>query len=82
MSNIQNDASKAGQRAAESEWYDDFEVYPVHSRFGSICWFVTDHKTLDERGSPTVVAQCDSQPEALAKFWPKYVARMNEAVVA
>lgn len=63
-----NDPSKAGRRAGKTRFIGEasrYAVFPVHTRFDAICWFVTDAERQDEYGFAEVVRQCDTFEEAI-----------------
>lgn len=71
---VLNNPSKAGKRAGRAKFYGDnsrFAVYPVHTRFDAVAWFVADAENLDEFGLPSVVAQCGTAAAAndMAKLY-------------
>ena len=60
MSHPRNNSSMAGKRAGSSVpagEFNRYRVYPVHTRFESVEWFVTDAESLDTSGLPLVVRQ-------------------------
>ena len=66
---MKNDPRLAGQVAGKGSLFGPFsrfKVFPIHTRFESVNWFVTDVETLDEDGLPCVVAQADRREEAVA----------------
>ncbi len=57
---IQNIPARAGERAGPAKTLGEFgryRVYPVHTRFEAIEWFVTDGERTDEYGLATVIRQ-------------------------
>jgi len=66
---MENDKSRAGQVAGKGTFFGPFtrfKVYPVHTRFDCVAWFVDDAETPDESGLPSVVAQADHKETAMA----------------
>lgn len=63
-----NDPKQAGTRAAEKEYFGVFRrfaVYPVHTRFDDVKWFVADSETPDELGHASIIRQEDSRAAAI-----------------
>jgi hypothetical protein len=56
-----NEIAKAGQMAARRKFLFDgnrYALFPVHSRFGAIEWFVADAESLDPvTGLPEIIRQ-------------------------
>ena len=66
---IQNNPQLAGQIAGKKEMIGGFQryaVYPVHTRFANVQWFVADAETLDGQGVPVIIRQSDSKEAAVA----------------
>jgi hypothetical protein len=65
---IKNNPELAGQNAGRAVFFDlcQLKLFPVHTRFESVQWFVTDAMTPDpETGNPAVVIQAESKDKAL-----------------
>jgi len=63
-----NNPLKAGCRAGNRLFFGDFSqyaVFPVHTRFESVCWLVVNVETMDELGLPTVIRQASSFEAAI-----------------
>jgi len=64
----ENDRSRSGQRAGVSVLFGSFhryKVYPIHTRFDGIQWFVEDAMSLDYDNSPIVIRQNDDFRQAV-----------------
>ena len=70
---IANDATKRGQLAAPKVLFGEFSRYavaPLHSRFGSIVWFVWDaEKSYDETKAADIIRQGCTFEEAVSDLW-------------
>lgn len=65
---ITNNPNLKGQEAGESQFFDccRFRLYPVHTRFQSIAWFVDDANLEDPViGGPATIVQADTEQEAI-----------------
>lgn len=65
-----NDPSKAGQTAAAPLLFGanlQIAVFPVHTRFESIQWFVADLSNVDEFDMALVVGQFASKADAIGR---------------
>lgn len=87
MLNPVNNPELRGQRAGDVEVFganNRFGLYPVHTRFDSVCWFVVDQEEVDDFGLPLVVVQQASRREALdtlARVRPGYLEAVAPAAV-
>lgn len=67
---LRNDPTKAGAPAAKKRLFGDFSrfaVYPVHTRFDDVEWFVTDaDQTCPITGMAAVIRQEPTEAEAVA----------------
>jgi hypothetical protein len=63
---MQNDKTKAGQVAGSVIDFHRFEIFPVHTRFEHVTFFVTDPSELDEFGTAKVVGQHETRTQAMA----------------
>lgn len=70
---IANDPSKRGQLAAPKVIFGEFSRYavaPIHTRFGSIVWFVWDaERNLDEVHAADIIRQECSFEKAVDGLW-------------
>lgn len=70
---VVNDAEKRGQLAAPKVLFGELSRYaiaPIHTRFGTIVWFVWDaEKTLEETHMADVIRQEASFEEAVKGLW-------------
>ena len=70
---IINDSSKRGELAAPKVLFGEFSRYavaPLHSRFGSIVWFVWDaEKSYDETKAADIIRQGCTLEEAVEGLW-------------
>ena len=70
---IVNDPSKRGQVAAPKVLFGEFSRYavaPIHTRFGSVVWFVWDaEKPLEETHMADVIRQEASFEDAVKGLW-------------
>jgi len=70
---IINDATKRGQLAAPKVIFGELSRYavaPLHSRFGSIVWFVWDaEKSYDETKAADIIRQGCTFEEAVEGLW-------------
>lgn len=70
-----NDPAKAGQRASIYKVifgpYSRYALYPVHSRFDSVVWFVDDAEQLDclIADKPKVIRQELNWVDAIEGLW-------------
>lgn len=63
-----NDPTLRGQKAGEVETIganNRYDLFPVHTRFDAVAWFIEDRETLDAMGLADVVVQANSRREAL-----------------
>lgn len=63
-----NNPTLRGQKAGEVETIganNRYDLFPVHTRFDAVAWFIEDRETLDAYGLAEVVVQADSRREAL-----------------
>jgi len=64
-----NNPAFAGQLAGPAFFHGEFhryKVYPVHTRFESVSWFVSDAETIDElTGLPAIIRQESTLTEAI-----------------
>ncbi len=64
-----NKPNHAGQYAGKKELFGEFNryaVYPVHTRFDDVQWFVTDALDTDDKtGLPKVIRQGASKEEVV-----------------
>ena len=69
LKNPKNDTRLAGQRAGRQHLFGDYSrysVYPVHTRFDNVEWFVSDAGRIDpETDLPTVIRQASTIEEAV-----------------
>ena len=69
MNAIINDSRRAGQLAADRVLFGEnsrYAIFPVHTRFSKVCWFVTDAEKPDpETGRPAIIRQSDYHGEAV-----------------
>ncbi|HEY5235144.1 MAG TPA: hypothetical protein VIJ14_03100 [Rhabdochlamydiaceae bacterium] len=66
---ITNDPLAAGSRAAQPKTFGEFnryKVWPMHTRFEAVQWFVTDVEQKNELDLPLVIRQ-ESTLEAAIK---------------
>jgi hypothetical protein len=66
-----NNPALAGQPAARKRLFGEFSryaVWPAHSRFDRLHWFVSDAEVIDDLGSPAIIRQGDSLREVLEGF--------------
>ena len=67
---IKNYPEQAGNPAGPQELFGDhsrFAVYPVHTRFDTVDWFVTDAETVDPvTGDPLIIRQEPTKEAAMA----------------
>ena len=64
-----NDTSKAGQLAGERQFFGEFSrycVFPVHTRFDRVSWFVKDAERPAPDGRAEVIRQEDTLEAAVA----------------
>lgn len=70
---IVNDASKRGQLAAPKVIFGELSRYaiaPIHTRFGSVVWFVWDaEKQLEDTHMADVIRQEASFEDAVKGLW-------------
>jgi hypothetical protein len=70
MTNITNIPSLAGQQAGTKQFFGEYRryaVYPVHTRFDAVSWFVADAMNLDEvTGFASIIRQADTKEAAIA----------------
>lgn len=70
---IVNDASKRGQLAAPKVLFGELSRYaiaPIHTRFGSVVWFVWDaNKQLEDTHMADVIRQEASFEDAVKGLW-------------
>lgn len=63
-----NDPARKGQLASRRKaFFGDnfrFALYPVHTRFGAVEWFVTDCD-VDDNGRPGIIRQSERWQDAL-----------------
>lgn len=61
MTNITNHPNLAGQQAGPKHYFGEhrrFAVYPVHTRFDAVSWFVADAERIDEAtGFASIIRQ-------------------------
>lgn len=65
---MMNEPSKAGRMAAEPLLFGpnlQISVFPVHTRFDAVQWFVSDFAEVDEFDMPAVVGQFASKADAI-----------------
>lgn len=65
---MMNEPSKAGRMAAEPMLFGanmQVQVFPVHTRFEAVQWFVADLSQVDEFDMPPVVGQFASKADAI-----------------
>jgi hypothetical protein len=55
----------AGQLAGEKVRIGKFSVAPVHTRFGTVQWFVWDEERMDYDDLPVVVRQAETREAAV-----------------
>lgn len=64
-----NNPSLAGQQAAPKQFFGEFRryaVYPVHTRFDAVSWFVADGEQLDEQtGLAAIIRQSETKEAAM-----------------
>lgn len=63
-----NDPTLPGQKAGEVETIGAngrYELFPVHTRFDAVAWFVLDREVVDDMGWFEIVVQADSRRAAL-----------------
>jgi len=68
MKEIKNLPNLAGSLAARKELFGEWKryaVYPVHTRFDAVQWFVADAFALDEAGMPEIIRQAATKEEAM-----------------
>jgi hypothetical protein len=67
---LRNDPSKAGQLAGRKRLFGEYHryaVFPVHTRFDAVEWFVADAYVTDEvTGQPGIIRQAATEAEAVA----------------
>ena len=67
---LRNDPTNAGQLAGRKRLFGDYHryaVYPVHTRFDAVEWFVADADVTDEvTGQPAVIRQEATEEAAVA----------------
>lgn len=67
---IRNEPTMAGRLAGRKRFFGDYSryaVFPVHTRFEAVEWFVADAEVTDEvTGLPAVIRQAASKAEAVA----------------
>ena len=67
---IRNEPTMAGRLAGRKRFFGDYSryaVFPVHTRFEAVEWFVADAEVTDEvTGLPAVIRQAASEAEAVA----------------
>jgi hypothetical protein len=70
MNMIINNPNLAGQQAGKAEFYNlsRFKLYPIHTRFNAIQWFIADAEIEDDIGHPAIVGQYDDKTEAIASI--------------
>ena len=65
-----NNPSQAGYIAGKKELFGNhsrFAVYPVHTRFDAVEWFVADAETPDPvTGNPSIIRQEPTKEQAMA----------------
>lgn len=68
-SSFVNNPNLAGQKAGNPELFGEcsrYAVYPVHTRFDAVQWFVADAELLDELTKmPSIIRQADSREAAV-----------------
>jgi len=73
--NIKNDPSRAGQKAARHTLHgmtSRWALSPIHTRFDAVAWFVEDAIQWDEvTDRPAVVGIFNTREEALAWLAPQ-----------
>lgn len=66
MTNPQNDPTKAGRLAGPVEVLKGrYQLFPIHTRFDAISWFVTDMEKIDALGFDEVIRQAPTREQAL-----------------
>lgn len=67
---LRNDPTLAGQLAGRKRLFGDYHryaVFPVHTRFDAVEWFVADAFVTDEvTGLPAVIRQAATEEAAVA----------------
>lgn len=67
---LRNDPSQAGRLAGPKRLFGDFHryaVFPVHTRFDAVEWFVADAESTDPvTGKPKIIRQAPTEAEAVA----------------
>lgn len=65
---IKNDPNLKGQQAGPAQYFDNsrFKLYPVHTRFTAITWFVADAMVWDDlMDAPAIIIQTDTKQQAV-----------------
>jgi len=68
MPTITNNPKLAGAVAGRKEFFGDFNryaIFPVHTRFDLVQWFVSDAETPDELGLSSIIRQSYSKTDAV-----------------
>ena len=64
-----NNPKLAGQVAGNRELFGEcsrYAVYPVHTRFDAVQWFVADAEVIDQKtGLPSIIRQAESRESAV-----------------
>jgi hypothetical protein len=67
---LRNDPTQAGKLAGRKRLFGEYHryaVYPVHTRFDAVEWFVVDAYEVDlVTGGPAVIRQSPTEAEAVA----------------
>lgn len=71
---ITNNPQQAGQVAGRKEFFGEpgesrnrYAIYPVHTRFDAVQWFVADAEVIDElTGFASVIRQAPTKAAAMA----------------
>lgn len=64
---IKNNPNLKGQEAGKSQFFDccRFRLFPVHTRFTAVSWFVADAMTFDTvTDRAAIIIQADTKQEA------------------
>ena len=66
---IKNNPELRGKCAKPKQTFGDhsrYAVWPCHTRFDAIHWFVADANIIDESGHPTIIRQADTLESAIS----------------
>lgn len=67
--NIVNNPALKGQAAARKQTFGDhsrYAIWPIHTRFEIVQWFVADAYACDKEGRPEIIRQEDTLEAAIS----------------